>query len=861
MKKSSTSKSQSKTEIALKESEQRYRTTMMSVGDGVIATDTEGRVEMMNPVAEELTGWKQEEAQGKSLEDIFHIINEETRQTVENPVRRVMRECTVVGLANHSVLIAKGGTEHPIADSGAPIRNEKSNITGVVLVFRDQTNERIAQKSLQESERKFREIVKYLDEGYYSVTTDGLLLDHNQSFNRILGFDIAKDLKGIKLPDFWQNSDERKVYLQELMTRGFIRNYLINAKTISGEKVVVMANSHLVKDDQGRLVRIEGTYTDFTERKRAEERLYKLNRIYTVLCDINQAIVRTRVLKELFEKACSISVEQGGFAMAWIGLIDESSKKFKVIARAGKADDYLEKIDISFNGKPLSYCPIDNVLRQGQHKICNVIENKEMAPCQKIAYDLGFRSSASFPLKVSNILRGALTFYSDEPEFFDEEELKLLDEMASDISFAMEFTEMETSRRQAEETLVIQKSIADILLKILDDDVYHEVLQVILKVMHSPFGVFGYLDDAGALVVPSMTRHIWDKCQVAEKTFIFPKDTWGDSSWPRAIREKKSNHSNEISVKTPEGHITLTRHISLPILFQGEVIGLFQVANKETDYTNADINTLETIAGYIAPVLSARLQRQLREKEIRQLNVELEDRVAKRTTQLEASNKELETFAYSVSHDLRAPLRAVDGFSKFVLEDYENKLDSEGKRLLNLIRSNTQKMDLLITELLALSRVTRSELNLSSIDMTQMAISVFKESAALDVLDKTSLKVDPLPEGYADPTYIRQVWANLIANAIKFSSKEKKPLIKICGLTENGFNIYYVKDNGVGFNPEYTYKLFGAFQRLHKSDDFEGTGVGLAIIQRIIHRHGGKVWAEGEESKGATFYFSLPVKV
>ena len=252
--------------------------------------------------------------------------------------------------------------------------------------------------------------------------------------------------------------------------------------------------------------------------------------------------------------------------------------------------------------------------------------------------------------------------------------------------------------------------------------------------------------------------------------------------------------------------------------------------------------------------------RQRAEKELVSLNTQLEQRVIERTYQLEAANKELEAFTYSVSHDLRAPLRAVDGFSKFVLEDYENKLDSEGKRLLNLIRTNIQKMDQLITDLLALSRVTRGELSFSGIDMTQMAISIFKESAAPDVTDKISLTVDPLPEGYADPTYMRQVWTNLIANAIKFSSKKKKPVIKIGGSKENGFNVYFVKDNGVGFNPEYTHKLFGVFQRLHKSDDFEGTGVGLAIIQRIIHRHGGKVWAEGEEGKGATFYFSLPVK-
>ncbi|MGA1977931.1 MAG: response regulator [Bacteroidales bacterium] len=248
------------------------------------------------------------------------------------------------------------------------------------------------------------------------------------------------------------------------------------------------------------------------------------------------------------------------------------------------------------------------------------------------------------------------------------------------------------------------------------------------------------------------------------------------------------------------------------------------------------------------------------EEKILAFNAELENRILERTAQLDAANKELEAFAYSVSHDLRAPLRAVDGFSKFVLEDYEDKLDSEGKRLLNLIRSNIQKMDQLITDLLALSRVTRCELNFSVIDMTQMTTSMFKESAAPDNTDKIRLTVDPLPEAYADPTYMRQVWANLIANSIKFSSKEKKPSIKICGYTEDGFNVYYIKDNGVGFNPEYAHKLFGVFQRLHKSDDFEGTGVGLAIVQRIIHRHGGKVWAKSEEGKGATFWFSLPVK-
>jgi PAS domain S-box-containing protein len=246
------------------------------------------------------------------------------------------------------------------------------------------------------------------------------------------------------------------------------------------------------------------------------------------------------------------------------------------------------------------------------------------------------------------------------------------------------------------------------------------------------------------------------------------------------------------------------------------------------------------------------------EEKIIQLNSELEKRVMVRTSQLEEANKELQAFAYSVSHDLRAPLRAIDGFSKFVLEDYSSKLDSEGQRFLGLIRSNTKKMDKLITDILALSRITRSEHKKSKVDMTKMALSMFNEAASPEIQKRMKFVLGELPKSSADPIYIKQVWINLISNAIKFSSQKKKPEIKIDGYVEKGFNVYYIKDNGVGFNPEYSLKLFGVFQRLHKADEFEGTGVGLAIVQRIIHRHGGSVWANGKEGKGATFYFSLP---
>ena len=234
-----------------------------------------------------------------------------------------------------------------------------------------------------------------------------------------------------------------------------------------------------------------------------------------------------------------------------------------------------------------------------------------------------------------------------------------------------------------------------------------------------------------------------------------------------------------------------------------------------------------------------------------------QDELRRANSAMEAANKELEAFSYSVSHDLRAPLRAIDGFSGILLEDHSDKLDEDGNRLLEVVRQNAQNMGQLIDDLLAFSRLGRKAVELSPIDMTDLAKSVFEELNS-DSERRPQLKIENIPPAQGDRALLRQVFVNLLSNATKYSRTKDHSLVEVGGRTENGNNIYYVKDNGAGFDMQYVNKLFGVFQRLHSPEEFEGTGVGLAIVQRIIHRHGGRVWAEGKVNEGATFYFTLP---
>lgn len=271
-------------------------------------------------------------------------------------------------------------------------------------------------------------------------------------------------------------------------------------------------------------------------------------------------------------------------------------------------------------------------------------------------------------------------------------------------------------------------------------------------------------------------------------------------------------------------------------------------------FASHDVHFFQTIAG----ILGGAIERNATEEEIRRLNIELEHRVRSRTAELKMANEELEAFSYSVSHDLRAPLRAVAGYIQIMKEDYTPRLDAEAMRLMDVIGDETERMHQLINDLLAFSRLGRQTMQNVTVDMNSLVRTVFEELTRVGHDAVPHFELKPLPAARGDPAMLRQVYANLLSNAIKYTRGTSSPHIEAGGWASDNENIYYVKDNGVGFDPQQAHKIFHVFERSHSAAEFEGTGVGLALVERIVRRHSGRVWAEGKLARGATFYFALP---
>jgi PAS domain S-box-containing protein len=604
---------QSRLTAALRRSEESLAVTLHSIGDGVLATDTDGKITLLNPVAEALTGWTQAEARGRPVAEVFNIIHEETRAPATIPVEKVLATGEAQELANHTALIARDGRERAIADSAAPIRDAEGRILGVVLVFRDVTEARRAQAQL---DRFFELSLDFL----CIASGDGTFKRVSPAVTDVLGLSVEEFLATPYMEQV--HPDDRAATQRE-----------VERQMKAGEKVFHFENRYRHKDGSWRTLSwrsaphgdlMYATARDVTESRRAQA---QLDQFFELSLDF----------------LCIASLD-GWFKRASPAVTDILGWSVEEFL----AMPYLEQIH-----------PDD-------------------------------RASA-----------------------------------------------MEEVQRQAAGQ----------------------------KVMHY-------------------------ECRFRHK----------DGSW-RLLAWRSA----------PYGGF------------------MYATARDVTEARRA-------------------------EQQIRTLNNVL----AQRAAQLEAANKELEAFSYSVSHDLRAPLRHVQGYVEMLDREAQDNLSEKGRRYLRTIADAAREMGTLIDDLLSFSRMGRTEMRETEVEPGLLVEEVRRNLAPDAAGREIRWTVAPLPRVRADAAMLRQVLANLLGNAVKYTRKRPVAEIEIgCASTEGDRRVFFVRDNGAGFDMKYADKLFGVFQRLHRADEFEGTGIGLANVRRIIGRHGGRTWAEGRPDGGATFYFTL----
>lgn len=371
----------------------------------------------------------------------------------------------------------------------------------------------------------------------------------------------------------------------------------------------------------------------------------------------------------------------------------------------------------------------------------------------------------------------------------------------------------------------------------------------------SGFGFIGEINPEGLLDDIAVSDPGWAACRMPGLTKpVLPKSLHIRGIFGKVIKDERSVIANEPaahpdSVGTPEGHPELTAFLGVPLKQGGKTIGLLGLGNKPGGYDQADQEAAEALA----PAMVESFLRKRAEARIKELNEKLVDHVH----QLEAANKELQSFSYSVSHDLRSPLRGIAGFARILAEEYGEKLDAKGLEYLQLLQRASDQMNELIEALLGLSRVSRAEMRRQSVDLSALARSIAANLKGLEPERQVEFIIPDGIDATGDPALLQIMLENLLGNAWKFTGKMPQARIEFGVQDTGGGRVYLVRDNGVGFNMKYADKLFGAFKRLHTTNEFPGTGIGLATVQRVINRHGGRIWTEAAENGGAVFYFTL----
>jgi PAS domain S-box-containing protein len=643
-------------EEALSEKSQFIASLMRAMPVAVFYKDKEGRYLGCNDTFTDIMGVTSEQIKGKTVHELWPSELAEKYHHMDLELIRNRR---------HQVyefqVKAKDGQMHPVIYAKDVYLDKDGEVAGLVGAFLDITEHKRVESIMQARLRLLEFAISHSMDEFLTATLDEIealtgsaigfyhflesdqktLSLQNWSTNTLKNmctaegksshYDIAKAGVWVdcvyerrpvihndyaSLPHRKGMPDGHAPVVREVVVPIF-RGNLIKAIIGVGNK-----STNYDESDIGIVSQLGDLSWDITERKRMEEELSRVNRALQMLSNTNQVLMHITDEATLLNEVCQIAVDVGGYRLAWVGFAEhDEAKTLRPVAHAGFDSGYIESAKITWADNERGRGPGGTAIRTGQPCIVRKIpEDPSFAPWREEATRRGYKSIIALPLTIEGQTFGAMGIYSVEADVFNVKEVEILIELATDLAFGITVLHTRAKRDLAEEALrysekekTILNQIANVFLTIPDEEMYGEVLNVVLRVMNSNFGIFGYIGGNGGLVIPSLTRDIWRECQIPGKSIVFPSDSWGESLWGRAIREKRVFYSDG-PFRTPEGHVHVDHFIAAPVVFGQKSIGLISVANKEGGYIHEDKILLERITGYISPILNARLQRDMQER-------------------------------------------------------------------------------------------------------------------------------------------------------------------------------------------------------------------------------------------------------
>ncbi len=775
-----------------------------AAGEGIYGVDLDGRNTFVNPYALDVFGYNINELLNKDSHAVFH-------HHYPDGTLFPMDDCPIQATLlsgkpydGEGYFWRKNGTCFPVEFSSHPIIDDLI-ISGAVVTFRDIT----IKKQAEEGMLLLKTVVESSDEAIALSNRDGELIYINPAHEKLFGRPL-EEARRMNYRDFYppESIDILNHIVSPALERGESWEGEIDVFDKSGRRFPLWERAGVIPDSNGKMLYGYGFMHDISDRVNAAKKLKRNEEVYRLITErSNDLIFVFRLKPEIGFEYVSPSAE------IITGYTPEDHYNDPQLGIKLVHPDDLHFLETMQNG----------------------LVNQEIIKLRWIKKD------------------GSIIWTESQniPVYNDDGELTAIQGKSTDI----------TKRIQAEEILRARLRILEFYLSHTREELQQNLLDELEILTESKIGFFHVVEpDQKTLKLQSWsTRTIQTMCSAAGKGEHYSIDKAG--VWVDCFYQKKPVVHNDYASLShkkgmPEGHAPVFRELVVPIIRNDNVVAIVGVGNKQIDYNERDIEIVSLLSDMAWDIT----ERKGAEEELRLVNAELEQRVKERTEQLTAAYKDIESFAYSISHDLRAPLRHISGFIGLLKEMRKEQSTPEELKYIDTIFNGAVEMGSLIDALLSFSRLNRAELHkaiINTSDIVNQVINLLEQ----DIKErKIIFKTSNLADCEGDEQLIRQVWINLISNAIKYTGKKEEAIIEIGSRSQKNEIVFFIKDNGAGFDMKYSGKMFGVFQRMHKASDFEGIGIGLAIVNSIITRHNGYCTAEGEVDKGATFSFTLPKK-